>query len=270
MVDLSDEYLQKRIDGFEQEKANLKSQGIEKLKPIEAFYEIKVGNILEKQFGKDNVKTITDEYGNQWREITINQARDLSEVLLQRNEANQIIGQANIKALSVLIDAANQKQDTLPHEYAHHYIAWYRNTPIVQEAIKKWGSEEALVQSIGEQVVKQNGEAYSWWNKFAKWIMNQFNSLSKLQKEELTQILTDAFLTRQDLRQQSDIQQKQNITSEKTKIDNKNLQLSLQMLGLNNLKKNFKISGKYRKEKILLKQYLKQILQLLLLMEKQF
>ena len=30
-----------------------------------------IGNILEKLFGKDNVKTITDEYGNQWREITL-------------------------------------------------------------------------------------------------------------------------------------------------------------------------------------------------------
>ena len=110
-----------------------------------------------------------------------------------------IIGQANIKALTVLIDAIKQKQDTLPHEYAHHYIAWYRDTPIVQEAIKKWGSEEALVQSIGEQVVKQQGEAYNWWKNFVKWIMDKFNSLSKLQKEELTKILTDAFLTRQDL-----------------------------------------------------------------------
>lgn len=161
------------------------------------FYENTVANILKKQGYAP--KQITDEYGNTWNEITINQARDLSEVLLQRNEANQIIGQANIKAMSVLVDAVNQKQDTLPHEYAHHYIAWYRNTPIVQEAIKKWGSEEALVQSIGEQVVKQKGEAYNWWKKFVEWIMNQFNSLSKLQKEELTQILTDAFLTRQDL-----------------------------------------------------------------------
>lgn len=116
-----------------------------------------------------------------------------------QEDNNQIIGQANIKAMTVLIDAINQKQDTLPHEYAHHYIAWFRDTPIVQEAIKKWGSEEALVQSIGEQVVKQKGEAYNWWNKFVKWIMNQFNSLSSLQKEELTQILTDAFLTREDL-----------------------------------------------------------------------
>jgi hypothetical protein len=180
-------------------KEALKSQGIEKLKPIEAFYEIKVGNILEKQFGKENVKTITDEYGNTWNELTINQARDLANVMLQRNEANQIIGQANIKAMTVLIDAINQKQDTLPHEYAHHYIAWNRNTLIVQEAIKKWGGEEALVQSIGEQSVKQKGEAWSWWQKFVKWLLGDLSKLSKLDKERLTKILTDAFLTRQDL-----------------------------------------------------------------------
>lgn len=131
----------------------------------------------------------------------------------QKDEFNRIIGQANIKAMTVLVDAIKQKQDTLPHEYAHHYIAWFRDTPIVQEAIKKWGSEEALVQSIGEQVVKQKGEAYNWWNKFVKWIMNQFNSLSKLQKEELTQILTDAFLTRQDLNNINN-QQFQKLTSE--------------------------------------------------------
>ncbi|HNQ20407.1 MAG TPA: hypothetical protein PKI46_05030, partial [Bacteroidales bacterium] len=185
------------INQVKQELERVEKEGFGALKPIYNFYENTVANILKKQ--GYNPVLITDEYGNQWREITINQARDLADILLQRNEANQIIGQANIKALTVLIDAINQKQDTLPHEYAHHYIAWYRNTPIVQEAIKKWGSEEALVQSIGEQVIKQKGEAYNWWNTFVKWIMNQFNSLSKLQKEELTQILTDAFLTRQDL-----------------------------------------------------------------------
>jgi len=119
--------------------------------------------------------------------------------LLNQKDKNRIIGQANIKAMSVLIDAVNQKQDTLPHEYAHHYIAWFRDTPIVQEAIKKWGSEEALVQSIGEQVIKQKGEAYTWWQKFVKWILGKFDKLSTLQKEQLTKILTDAFLTRQDL-----------------------------------------------------------------------
>jgi hypothetical protein len=109
-------------------------------------------------------------------------------VILNQKDKNRVIGQANVKAMTVLIDAVNQKQDTLPHEYAHHYIAWFRNTPLVQEAIKKWGSEEALVQSIGEQVVKQKGDAYNWWTKFVKWILNTLNKLSALKKEELTEI----------------------------------------------------------------------------------
>jgi len=124
---------------------------------------------------------------------------EVTEPVYNQTKNTNIIGQANIKARTVLVDAINQKQDTLPHEYAHHYIAWFRDTPIVQEAIKKWGSEEALVQSIGEQVVKQEGEAFNWWNTFVKWILDKFNSLSKLDKQEVTQILTDAFLTRQDL-----------------------------------------------------------------------
>ena len=80
---ISEKEIENKIDEATRRKQELKSQGIEKLKPIEAFYEIKVGNILEKQFGKDNVKTITDEYGNQWREIDIKPERDLSDILLQ-------------------------------------------------------------------------------------------------------------------------------------------------------------------------------------------
>lgn len=200
-VDTSD--LDNEINQLKQELERVEREGFGALKPVYNFYETTVANVLKKQ-GYDP-KIITDEYGNTWNEVNINQARDLSEILLQRNKANQIIGQANIKALTVLIDAVNQKQDTLPHEYAHHYIAWYRNTPIVQEAIKKWGSEEALVQAIGEQVVKQKGEAYNWWKNFVRWILNQFNKLSTLQKEELAKILTDAFLTRQDLNIQPDL-----------------------------------------------------------------
>ena len=71
---------QEKLRILNERKQELKSQGIEKLKPIEAFYEIKVGNILEKQYGKDNVKTITDEYGNEWREITIDNERDLTYI----------------------------------------------------------------------------------------------------------------------------------------------------------------------------------------------
>ena len=155
-------------------------------------------NSKEQKEKREEQKRIDEENHKKWLQNLSKYRQEIDELPFQKHNG-KIIGQANIKAMSVLIDAVNQKDDTLPHEYAHHYIAWFRDAPIVQEAIKKWGSEETLVQSIGEQVVKQKGEAYNWWNNFVKWIMNQFNSLSKLQKEELTQILTDAFLTRQDL-----------------------------------------------------------------------
>lgn len=120
---------------------------------------------------------------------------DFSEdaVILNQTEDGNIIGQANVKAMTVLIDAVLQKQDTLPHEYAHHYIAWFRNSPLVQEGIKRFGSEEALVDAIGKEVVNQNGEAYDWWKKFVNFI------LSLLSDKQVLQLLTDSFLTRKDL-----------------------------------------------------------------------
>ena len=135
-----------------------------------------------------------------------------------QKENGSIIGKANIEAGTVLINALKQKQDTLPHEYAHHYIAWFRNTPIVQEGIKKWGSEEALVQAIGEQVVKQKGEAYNWWNRFVKFILDKVGGLSGLKKEQLRNVLTDAFLTREDLNTKLKETNKDNDVSLKSKL----------------------------------------------------
>ncbi len=86
LVDFSDEQLKDRIAKFEQEKTNLKSQGIEKLKPIEAFYEIKVGNILKKNY---TTKEVTDEYGNSWLEISLSE-KDLSPIMLNKPRPSDI------------------------------------------------------------------------------------------------------------------------------------------------------------------------------------
>lgn len=187
------------IKSLQKEKQNLKAQGIEKLAPIESFYQVRVRNTLIKTYGKDNVITTKDEHGNEWFEVSLDTKRDTSAIMLQKDSDNQIKGQADIEAKTVLINSLLQSQDTLPHEYAHHYIAMFRDAPIVQEGIKKWGSEEKLVQAIGEQVVKQKGEAYGWWNRFTKWLQNKFDKLSTKDKEELRNLLTDAFLTNKDL-----------------------------------------------------------------------
>ena len=99
----------------------------------------------------------------------------------------------------ILVDITNRSTDTLAHEYAHFYIAAFRDTPIVQEAIKKWGSEEALVQAIGEETVAKKGNAYGFWKRFSKWLRDLVANLDKASKEDLVKALTDAFLTNADL-----------------------------------------------------------------------
>ena len=98
-------------------------------------------------------------------------------------------GQAQVEgymAGRVLLNAALENQDTLPHEYAHHYIAWFRNAPIVQRGIKQFGSEEVLVQAIGENSVK----ALKWYNRFFNWIKGLFN-----EKQGTLNEITKAFLS---------------------------------------------------------------------------
>jgi hypothetical protein len=195
---LSDEQAKAKIKSLEARKAEMKTQGIEKLKPVEAFYTNRVTNILNKLY---TVNKITDEYGNTWNEVDLTGevGQTVKNILLQKNKEGQILGQANIEAATVLLDAENINEDTIPHEFAHHYIAWNRDTPLVQEAIKKWGSEEALVQAIGEQAVKQKGEAWDWWKKLLNWISKGLTNFSKQDKETLKNILTDAFLNRENL-----------------------------------------------------------------------
>lgn len=200
LTDTEIESVKTRIKQLEKQKQELKTEGIEKLVPIEGFYQVRVRNTLVKEYGRQNVKTVTDEHGNKWFELELDAKRDSNVIMLQKEgTTGQIKGQADIEAGTVLINSLLQSQDTLPHEYAHHYIAWFRDAPIVQEAIKKWGSEEALVQAIGEQVVEQKGEVYNWWKKFTDWLQKKFDGLDKATKEELRNLLTDAFLTRKDL-----------------------------------------------------------------------
>lgn len=165
---------------------------------------IKEAKRLDSSFNLDLDEKLRNILINLYPEIELAYTNDIIQPANTNDIFNQIMGQANIKAMTVLINAVDQKQDTLPHEYAHHYIAWYRHTPIVQEAIAKWGSEEALVQAIGEQAVKQEGEAWTWWKNFVEWILNKFAKLSDVDKETLKNALTDAFLTRTDLNTISD------------------------------------------------------------------
>lgn len=77
--------LSERIVDLEQERHAYKTQGIEKLAPIEGFYEVRVKNTLDKAYGKNNITRVTDEHGNDWFEVAVDQTRD-SEIYLQLNQ----------------------------------------------------------------------------------------------------------------------------------------------------------------------------------------
>ena len=63
-------------------------EGFGALQPIYTFYENTVTNILRKQFGKERVKQVTDEYGNTWNELTIEPNKDLDKIMFLRTSNN--------------------------------------------------------------------------------------------------------------------------------------------------------------------------------------
>jgi hypothetical protein len=83
---------QKELDDTNNEINQLKQElervegpeGFGALKPIYNFYENTVKNVLNKQYGKENVKQVTDEYGNTWNEVEIVPEREQQPIFLQK------------------------------------------------------------------------------------------------------------------------------------------------------------------------------------------
>lgn len=75
------------LDKIKEELLNYQTQGLEKLAPIEAFYENRVQNVLNKLY-KGNLETVTDEHGNKWFEVTVTDA-NLGEFYFQLNTGSQ-------------------------------------------------------------------------------------------------------------------------------------------------------------------------------------
>ena len=73
--------------------------------------------------------------------------------------------------------------DTMPHEYAHVYVSLMRETSLVRRGIKYFGSEEKLVQHIGEYYANriQNKTLLQrikiWLRQFANTLKNIFSNI---------------------------------------------------------------------------------------------
>lgn len=91
--------LTERLKVYETQLKDLEEGGFAKLKPIYNFYENTVTNILNKQFGKERVKKITDEYGNTWNEVTLNK-KDISTISFMRTSTQE--GLQNINGIPLV------------------------------------------------------------------------------------------------------------------------------------------------------------------------
>jgi len=83
--------IDEEINQLKQELERVETEGFGALKPIYNFYENTVTNILNKTYGKDNVKVITDEYGNTWNEVTLDNKRDESTIFMKQVDMSNII-----------------------------------------------------------------------------------------------------------------------------------------------------------------------------------
>lgn len=73
------------------------------------------------------------------------------------------VGKAEYEALKILVDMFESTSDTEPHEYAHFYIEMFKDSELVQNGIKEFGSKEKLVQAVGVRAVEMDGKARNWW-----------------------------------------------------------------------------------------------------------
>ena len=94
---------QDEINQLKQELERVEKEGFGALRPIYNFYENTVTNILNKQFGKENVKQITDEYGNTWNEI------DLSNEKIQLQTKNILLSKDKTTSNQIEITIGNKK-----------------------------------------------------------------------------------------------------------------------------------------------------------------
>ena len=76
------EDINREINQLKKELERVEREGFGALKPIYKFYEETVANILKKQ-GYKPIE-ITDEFGNKWNEVTLNNARDLNPIQFQK------------------------------------------------------------------------------------------------------------------------------------------------------------------------------------------
>ena len=133
--------LKSEIKSFNNEITQLKQElervegpeGFGALKPIYNFYENTVTNVINKIYGKENVKQVTDEYGNTWNEIQLNENRDFLSIGFNKTETKKTMPK------DVAIKILNQFKNRLDVDYK--FVTPEQAKEILKDTKDGWNGE---------------------------------------------------------------------------------------------------------------------------------
>jgi hypothetical protein len=135
------------INQLKQELERIEKEGFGALKPIYNFYENTVTNILNKQYGKDNVKQITDEYGNTWNEITITPKMSETIRLNTPNGKIEYTGDLAIEE-KIAEEAFNSKDEKIPTTLIDKFIQSIKN--LFRNIFKEKDNISRLIRDLNQ------------------------------------------------------------------------------------------------------------------------
>lgn len=168
------------INQLKQELERIETEGFGALKPIYNFYENTVTNILNKTYGKENVKQVIDEYGNTWNEITLQKKQAQEAILLSRHNVATINDVMESQKI-VLTTRDNEKQTKPLGDNLIELIEWKKSKlKIYEEKIAKL-KLILKYDSKNKKVVQELSNLLSIQNR----ISSQIDNLNELGEEYL-------------------------------------------------------------------------------------
>lgn len=143
------------INQLKQELERVEKEGFGALKPIYKFYEETVRNILNKTYGKENINTIIDDYGNNWFELDLSKVVDTHIYFSKRIDKNS--NQSNTSTQYSLRDT---KELSKPEQLFQRRIDRLTKQVALEKDTKKKIKLQQELNYTTEQYIRSQQEGF--------------------------------------------------------------------------------------------------------------
>lgn len=157
------------ITQLKQELERVEKEGFAALRPIYNFYENTLGNVLKKQ--GYNPKVITDEYGNQWYQVKIEQERDKKPVLFQKEGIPTDMPEIDIADVSKVLNRLKgifSIEFEIVNEPNSDWKGKYENGKVYINSAKKITKDTAFHEYLHPFVLALKKENRALYDKLVK------------------------------------------------------------------------------------------------------